>query len=33
MANIKAGKLDGLDPIARQELLQLRDDIYASSSE
>lgn len=25
--NIKAGKLDGLDPIARQELQQLRDDI------
>ncbi|MBK8997363.1 MAG: hypothetical protein IPM35_16665 [Myxococcales bacterium] len=30
MANIKAGKLDGLDPIARQELQQLRDDIIAA---
>jgi hypothetical protein len=30
MANIKAGKLDGLDPIARQELQQLRDDINAA---
>lgn len=30
MANIKAGKLDGLDPIARQELKQLRDDIAAA---
>lgn len=30
MANIKAGKLDGLDPIARQELQQLRDDITAA---
>lgn len=30
MANIKAGKVDGLDPIARQELQQLRDDITAA---
>ncbi len=30
MANIKAGKLDGLHPIARQELQQLRDDITAA---
>lgn len=30
MANIKAGKLDGLDPIARRELQQLRDDITAA---
>lgn len=30
MANIKAGKLDGLDPIARQELQRLRDDITAA---
>jgi hypothetical protein len=30
MANIKAGKVDGLDPVARQELQQLRDDITAA---
>lgn len=30
MANIKAGKVDGLDPVARQELQQLRDDISAA---
>lgn len=30
MADIKAGKLDGLDPVARQELHQLRDDIAAA---
>lgn len=30
MADIQAGKLDGLDPVARQELQQLRDDIAAA---
>jgi len=30
MTNIKAGKVDGLDPIARRELQQLRDDIAAA---
>lgn len=30
IADIKAGKLDGLDPVARQELQQLRDDITAA---
>jgi hypothetical protein len=30
MADIKAGKLDGLDPVARQELHQLREDIAAA---
>lgn len=30
MANIKAGKLDGLDPVARQELQRLRKDISAA---
>lgn len=30
MADIKAGKLDGLDPITREELKQLRDDIAAA---
>ncbi len=30
IADIKAGKLDGLDPVARRELQQLRDDITAA---
>lgn len=30
MVDIKAGKLDGLDPVARKELQQLRDDITAA---
>lgn len=30
IANIRTGKADGLDPIARQELQQLRDDIAAA---
>lgn len=30
IADIKAGKLDGFDPVARQELQQLRDDITAA---
>lgn len=30
IANIKAGKIDGLDPVARRELQQLRDDILSA---
>ena len=32
VTNIKASKVDGLDPVARQELLQFRDDIAAAYS-